>query len=60
MKKGIEVRATGSDYDKKSQTGTLMYENAEEGNYAITLEATEECHYTIDITTSSRKLFSTI
>jgi hypothetical protein len=37
MRKGSEGRATGSEYDKKSSKGNLMYESAIEGPYSISL-----------------------
>lgn len=37
MRKGSDIRATGSDYDKKSSKGNLIYGDAEEGTYSISL-----------------------
>lgn len=52
IKKGIKSRASGSDYDQRSDTinpSRVIVENAVQGEYSITLEATDDCYYSIDV-----------
>lgn len=63
IKKGSQVRASGSDFDKKTETSspnTLVYENAAVGDYSIMAEATENCYFSIDVTAATNEALSTI
>lgn len=56
IKQGSQVRASGSDFDKKTDTSnpnTLIVENAVIGDYSIMAEATENCYFSIDVTTAT-------
>ena len=62
VKYGVKNRASGSDFDVKSQASNrnrVIVDNAIQGDYSITLEAIEDCYYSIDVT-SANQTFSTI
>lgn len=56
IKQGSQLRASGSDFDKKtdaSSPNTLILENAVVGDYSIMTEASENCYFSIDVTTAT-------
>jgi hypothetical protein len=59
LKKG-EGRASASEYDFSSQTGTLIVDQAETGHYDITIEGSDNCFYSIDYSTTVDKKYSVL
>lgn len=63
IKKGVTSRASGSDFDKKSQSSNpnrIILQQAVEGEYSIAVEAIEDCSYSIDVTTAANETLGTI
>lgn len=56
LAKGTGVRASGSNYVAKTSGNDLFYE-AEKGMYSITLEATNNCHYSISASSSAYRVY---